>query len=172
MTTRETKDTSLIVTAETLAEAIVKATELASGNKRKIPYGQDKGATTFNPEGKRDRKIRHVIYQNGYRLFEHQLTDPEIDLLNSGKIKPGLYIDKLVHVVAVDMDDTEPDLGALHFNYRNKTADQRMALGSKLGGGGGTTGFERMLRLIVTEIEERAAQEKQRRKTEIEEALA
>jgi len=157
------------ISPDALANAIVKATEFASGRVRKVPYGQQRIRSPFNPTGNRHRTLNRRIYQNGFSLNIKLLHDAEIDLLNSGKIVPGRYLDKLI---TVRVEDEEDGTSAMHFDYRNRTADQRMALGMRLGAGGGATGFESLLRLILKEIDQRKADEKTKRKLEVEEALA
>jgi len=160
--------TPINVSAQVLAEAIVKAGEQTTGQRRKVPFGMHKTRSPFNPTGK-TRKLNRVVYQSGVRLNVKTLTDGEIELLNSGQIAPGRYIDKLV---TVKFGDSEEGESALFISYKNKTADQRMALGSRLGTGGGKTGFENMLRLIVAEIEDQKRTEKARRRQEVEEAMS
>jgi len=161
-------NTNLNIPAQVLADAIVTATELTSGRARKVPFGKQQIRSPFNPTGKRNRKLKQRVYQTGIRVNVKTLTDEEIALLNSGKIQPGRYIDRLVTVTVRDDQEGEP---SLLIDYNCKTADQRMNLAAKLGRGGGKEGFENMLRLIVKEIEENAASAKARRRQEVQEAM-
>lgn len=161
------KDKVVSVGASELANAIITATEQISGQRRQIPFGQHTPKSVFNPTG-RIRKLTKVFYQNGFRMNEPTLTDKEIDLLH--QIKPGRYIDSLV-TVAIDPngDDDGP---AVHIAYNCKTADQRMALGSKIGGATkGHTVLERMLEMMIEEHKEQQESRKAARKAEIEEAI-
>ena len=147
-----------------LAEAIVQASELASGQRRRIPHGQQQIRSPFNPSGKRGRKIRPwtAVWQAGFRVSVKTLTDREIELL--AKMKPGRYIDGLVTVVV----KPNPDGSELFINYNNKTADQRMALGSRVG----AKGFEGMLEMMLAEKTQQDKDIKAVRRREIEEAMA
>lgn len=141
--------TSVAISTKDLAEAIVSATEQSSGVRRRIPFGQQKIRSPFNPTGNRNRKLKKVFYQAGFRLGVKTLTDAEIDLLH--KLKPGLYIDNLVRVIERQGAGGEMEV---FINYSNSTADQRMALGSRIGGNPKKTGLQRMLEMILAEYEE------------------
>lgn len=149
--------------AQAIAAAIVGAVS-EMGPRRFVPFGKEKITNPFNKSGRRERKLHKQCYQNGYRMPVELLFDEEIALL--AQIKPGRYIDGLVTVT--DIDDV--DGGKLNIGYKNKTADQRMALGGRLTGVG-KTGFERMLRMIVQEHKDREAAMKAARRQEVREAL-
>lgn len=158
------------VLSKALAAAMKEVVEPLTAMQRRpqVPYGQHSRKTAFNPKGKESRPVKYIVFQNGYRVNPHVFFDEEIAMINSGKIKPGKYINNLVRVLILDEDGPEPQL---HFAYKNERADQRMALGSLLTGPE-KTGFARMCRMI---IEERAAQDEQAKKNrrrEIEEAMA
>jgi soluble cytochrome b562 len=166
---------SVTLSAADLASAIVKATETVSGQIRKVPYGQHKITSAFNPTGRRDRALKGRAYQNGFRLNVKQLTDAEIELLNSGKLRSGRYLDRMVTVrIATDVEG----LQAIYIDYPCKTADQRMQIGMRVGGGTRNaqgriiTGFENMLKIIIGEIDEADAAAKATRRREMTEALA
>lgn len=148
-----------------LAEAI--ASSIASvAPRRFVRHGEQTIKTPFNPKGIRNRKLKYKVFQNGIPENVKLLTDEEIALL--AQLKPGRYVENLVTVLEGVDGDAET---VFHINYKNKTADQRMALGSKLTGAG-KTGLERLLRMMVDEHADNERKKRLARKAEIEEALA
>jgi hypothetical protein len=160
------------IPVDVLTQALAAAMQQAMGNIQRprviVPFGQHSVKSAFNVKGKRERPVKYRIYQNGYWCNPRKLFDEEIALINSGKIKPGKYINGLVRVTIADEDTPEP---AMHFTYKNERADQRMALGSLLTGPE-KTGFARMLRLIVDERTAQDVQAKVNRRKQIQEDLA
>jgi hypothetical protein len=121
-TTTPAAGTSIQMTGESLANAIITATEQINGTRRQVPFGRHRVRTAFNKDGKR-REMHKVFYQNGFRAFENTLTDEEIDLIHT--VKSGKFIDGLITIIEVqDDDENQP---AVHMKYNCRTADQRMA---------------------------------------------
>lgn len=131
-----------------------------------IPFGQHDARTVFNPTGKRNRTLKYKSYQNGFPEKEDTLYDEEIELLD--KLEQGNYIDNLVTVLKTE----DFDGGTININYKCKTPDQRMAIGSRITGEPGSkSGFHSMLIKIVREQEARKAALKAQRKRDVEDAL-
>lgn len=145
---------SVDVMAKALAAAMQQVIGPRQNERINVKFGMHSVKTPFNPKGKKDRPCKYRVYQNGYWVKPRNLHDEELEMINSGQIKPGKYINSLVRVLISDEDTPEP---ALHFNYKNERADQRMALGTLLTGPE-KTGFARMMKLIINE---RAAQDAQ-----------
>ena len=143
------KDKDIVLTEDApdafskLAKAIVDANN--DGKIKKIPFGRQRINTPFNPTGKRGRRLARTVMQNGVKLNVKMLTDEEIALL--AKIKPGRYIHRLVQIVQTE-DDISGEQGGMDIRYKCKTADQRMALGSRIGN------FAGMLKMIIAEHEQ------------------
>lgn len=160
------------ISVDVLAAALTQAMQGVMAQQPKVrtqvPFGMHSKVTAFNPKGKANRPVKYKVYQNGYPVNPRTFFDEEIAMINSGKIKPGKYINSLVRVSITDEDTAEP---ALHFNYKNERADQRMALGSLLNGPE-KTGFGRMCRLIITEREAFDVQAKKNLRKNIEDAMA
>lgn len=119
----------------------------------KVPFSRFKTRSAFNPTGAR-RKLKYVVYQNGYRCNPKTLTDEEFALINSGKIRPGQYLSKLV-TVRIEQAASEEDQDKIHIGYHNKTPDQRMMLKEHW------RGFGDLLRKIVAESETASARRRQ-----------
>lgn len=130
---------------EKLAQAIVSATNANAGRKI-IPYGQEQIRTPWNPRGIRNRSLKYPVMQNGSRINVDFVDDEAIELLSH--IKPGRYLDRLVNVVQSE-DDISGEKGVIDIRYKTKTADQRMAIGSRIG----ATGFNGLLKLIIAEYD-------------------
>jgi len=117
------------ISSDDLARAIhalAKGQEaLVNSQVRKVPYANHKPRSSFNPAGKKKRKLKRVCYQNGYVMNVVLLHDREIDLLN--QLQGGKYLNGLV-TVKVDDRGSESTLNII---YRNKTVDERMALKSE-----------------------------------------
>jgi hypothetical protein len=98
---------------------------LINSQVRKVPFANHKPRSTFNPTGKKKRKLTRTCYQNSYFMNVALLHDEEIALLNV--LQPGKYLNGLV-TVRIDESGATP---ALNIVYRNKTVDERMALKSE-----------------------------------------
>lgn len=148
-----------------LAEAILMGLR-ANAPRKIIPFGQQNPTNAFNPTGKRGRKLHKKCYQNGFRLGTAEpdgninMTDEEIALI--AQVRPGHYVDNLITVVELPTVDG----GELHINYKNKTADQRMQIGSRVGS------FAGMLKLLIKEYDEQQAALKAQMRKNVEEAFA
>lgn len=104
---------------EKLSSAI--AAGIASTAPKKVTAGQYEPHTPWQPGSKRSaHKLKHTVYQNGYRVPVKRLTNQEIDNLNAIS-RPGRYINRMVEVVMWD----EGGLVNLDIRYNNKTHDQR-----------------------------------------------
>jgi hypothetical protein len=125
---------------------------------KKVPFSRFKTRSPFNPTG-RKRKLKVVLYQNGYRANPKTLTDTEFDIINSSKVRPGQYLSKIV-TVRVDRAVSAEDQDKLYISYHNKTPDQRMMNKDHW------NGFDDLLRKIVAESEARAVKIKARRQRE------
>jgi hypothetical protein len=160
------------VPVDVLAKALENAMNKVMGAQNRprvlVPFGQHSVKTAFNPQGKKNRKVNYLVFQNGYRINPKIFTDEEIALVNSGGIKPGRYLNNVLRVVIQDADGVEPQL---HFIYKNQTADQRMALGTQLTGVE-KTGFARMCRLVIDERAEQDKASKRALRKQMDEAAA
>lgn len=125
---------------------------------RKVPFSRFKTRNKFNPSG-RKRKLKFVIYQNGYRCNPKTLHDAEFEAINSGKIRPGQYLSKIV-TVRVDKASSPEDEDKIYISYHNKTHDQRIMNKDHW------NGFNDLLNKIVAESEARQLRVKQRRQRE------
>jgi hypothetical protein len=126
-----------------LAAAIVSATN-ANREKKQVPYGQHNVKSKLNPTGSRNRRLKTPVLQNGNRIDVNFIDDEAIELLSH--IKPGRYLDRLVTVVQME-DDISGEKGVIDIRYRTKTADQRMAIGNRIG----PEGFNGLLKMIIAE---------------------
>jgi len=106
--------------------ALAKGQEaLANSQVRKIPYANHKPRSSFNPTGKKKRKLSRKCYQNSYMMNINLLHDREIELLN--QLKAGKYLNGLVTVRVEDKGEES----SVNIIYRNKSVDERMALKSE-----------------------------------------
>jgi hypothetical protein len=155
------------MTGESLANAIITATEQINGTRRQVPFGRHRVRTAFNKDGKR-REMHKVFYQNGFRAFENTLTDEEIDLIHT--VKPGKFVDGLITIIEVqDDDENQP---AVHMKYNCRTADQRMQVGGRAARRGkNDTALRALLQQCLDEYDEQEADRKAARKAEIEDAI-
>lgn len=159
--------TSVQMTGDALANAIITATEQINGTRRQVPFGRHRVRTAFNKHG-RKREMHKVFYQNGFRAFENTLTDEEIDLIH--KVKPGKFIDGLVTIL--EIADDEEGQPAVHMKYNCRTADQRMAVGGRAGRKSkDDTALRSLLQQCLDEYEMQEADRKAARKAEIEDAI-
>ena len=144
----------------TLLEAIREQTAAltASMPQRKVLFSQFKTRSPFNPTGRR-RKLKFIVYQNGYRCNPKTLNDTEFNTINSGKIRPGQYLSKIVTVRVVKADSAEDD-DKIFISYNNKTPDQRMMNKDHW------NGFADLLNKIVAEGEARKLRLQKRRQSE------
>ncbi len=126
---------------------------------KKVLISQFEGPTAFNPTGKRRRKLKSVVFQNGYRVNVSTLHDREIALINSGRIKPGQYINKIVTIRREVGAGGEID--KLFISYDNQTVDQRMTQMSYW------KDFEELLTKCIAEAETRKTRLLARRRAEL-----
>ena len=124
----------------------------------KVHISKFKPISAFNPTG-RKRTLKVIVYQNGYRCNPKTLHDREFDIINSGKIRPGQYLSKIV-TVRIEKASSEEDQDKVFINYNNKTPDQRMMNKDHW------NGFTDLLEKIVAESEARQVRVKQRRQRE------
>jgi hypothetical protein len=103
--------------------ALAKGQEtLINSQVRKVPFANHKPRSSFNPTGKKRRKLTRRCYQNGYPMNINLLHDEEIELLN--RLQAGKYLNGLVTVRVEDKGAES----ALNIIYRNKSVDERFAL--------------------------------------------
>lgn len=169
MATNDTTTPAAIqMTGESLANAIITATEQINGTRRQVPFGRHRVRTAFNKDGKR-REMHKVFYQNGFRAFENTLTDEEIALIHT--VKPGKFIDGLITIL--EIADDEEGQPAVHMKYNCRTADQRMAVGGRAARKGkNDTALRALLQTCLDEYNEQESERKAARKAEIEDALS
>jgi hypothetical protein len=167
MASNDPTPATIQMTGESLANAIITATEQINGTRRQVPFGRHRVRTAFNKDGKR-REMHKVFYQNGFRAFENTLTDEEIDLIHT--VKPGKFIDGLITIIEVqDDDENQP---AVHMKYNCRTSDQRMAVGGRAGRKSKTdTALRSLLQQCLDEYNEQESDRKAARKAEIEDAI-
>ena len=127
-----------------LATAIADAIA-SNAPKRKLTVGQIVSRSPFNPTGKRKRKLKRVMYQNGNRLRERFLHDEEIALLD--QIKAGHYVNGKIIVIENDADGDK----SVHIRYKNRNQNDRMDLQSEV------PNLKAMLSRIVSEQTDQAA---------------
>jgi hypothetical protein len=113
--------------------------------------------------------VNFIVYQNGYRLRPLKYFDEEIELINSGKIKPGLYFNKHLRISFVDEDTIEPKM---MLTYKSETADQRMTFASFFVGAPGKTGLARIFNKVIAERESIELTNKEARKKQHREDFA
>lgn len=94
---------------------------------RKVKFGQQSEVSPFNPTGNKKRALRRQMYVHGQPLNERTLHDEEIALLNSDKIRPGRYVEKLVTVREEENEDGTGEK-SIYIDYSNKTQNQRLAM--------------------------------------------
>ena len=121
---------------------------------RKVPFARFKTRSKFNPDGKK-RKLKFIVYQNGYRCNPKTLTDTEFALINSGKIRPGQYLSKIV-TVRIQKSESAEDQDKIFLSYNNKTPDQKLMNKDHW------NGFTDLLQKIVAEVETRQVRMQQR----------
>lgn len=146
-------DGGMALLAGAIAEAINSTKE-----KPRIRFGQHSLKTPFNPEGKKNRGMRRVHYQNGHLMQERVLTDREIALLD--KIKQGSYLENKIQVLEVK----EGIDNVVHIRYNNRNADARNDLDAL------APTLAAKLQMIVDEGVQQAAAIKAARRQEILEA--
>lgn len=130
----------------------------ASMPPRRVLFSKFKTRSPFNPTG-RKRKMKFIVFQNGYRCNPKTLTDVEVDIINSGKIRSGQYIEKIV-TVRIDKAASPEDSDKIFLSYNNKTPDQRMMVKDHW------RNFSDLLQQIVAEGEAKTLRMKQRRQLE------
>ena len=125
---------------------------------KKVHLSKFKPVSSFNPSG-RKRNLKYVVYQNGYRCNPKTLSDAEFDLINSGKIRPGLYLSKIVTVRVLKAENPE-DTDKIFISYNNKTPDQKLMNKDHW------NGFYDLLTKVVAEGEARRVRIKKRQQLE------
>lgn len=168
-----------VITVETLAAALTQAmgavaATQASGNagiaeaiKGAVVAAQPKPKITianrrrFNPNNptNRERKLRVKFFQNFAEIDVEEMSDEVFDLLNSGKLKQGGFLNDprtgpMFEIINVKRG---AQIG-LHLRYDNSTINKRMLVDSKVQGG-----LAGILRLCIREAEEQAVARKARR---------
>lgn len=93
---------------------------IAATAPKKVTLGQYDRRSPNQPDKRLTHTLKHVCYQNGYRIPAKRLTNAEIDGLNA-ITRPGRYINRMVEVALWD------DGGVVHLDlrYTNLTADSR-----------------------------------------------
>ena len=89
---------------------------------RKVPYANFKRRSSFNPDGRKNRKLIRRCYQNGYPMNVVVLHNEEIEILN--RLKAGRYLNG---IVTVRVEEKGVD-STLNIIYKNKSADDKMEL--------------------------------------------
>lgn len=143
-----------------VANALVTAVT-AIAPKQYVKFGQQDLKTPFNPTGKRNRKLKRTMFQNGNRLNERVLSDQEIALLD--QLVPGRYIEGLITVIEKDNGNNEK---TVYIQYKNKTVDQRQNLQTY------ASTFTAQLQRMVDEARESLESAQRARTAEVKAALA
>jgi hypothetical protein len=120
---------------------------------KKVGFAAFKPKSSFNPTGRKNRECKVIIYQNGYRIPVHVMTEKEIEL--APKLRPGAFIEKLVSIRREMGGNGEDD--KVFISYNNKTVDQRMILKSHW------RSLEELYEKCIAEGEARKARVKARR---------
>lgn len=128
---------SVNVTA--LAQAIAAAVQ-GIAPPRQLTVDEVPPRSSFNPDGRRNRELSRVVYQNGNRLNAEFLHDEEIALL--GLLRPGKFVNGLVTVYEQDKGGSVD----LHIAYKCGK-DDRYALKNEV------RNFTELLKRCVSEAE-------------------
>lgn len=104
-----------------IAQAIADALQ-ANQPKHDVLFADRLPRSSFNPTGKRDRKLRCDFFQNDGLMNIEFLHDEEISLLN--QLRPGKYDSNGVIVTVVENDLGESTEMRIH--YKTKELADRM----------------------------------------------
>jgi hypothetical protein len=114
---------AILALAEKLGTSQEKLNEtLAALRESQTPREVNFGDTDYQARLRAETKVlKRPAFQNGYEVNPSGLSDEVIERL--ANLKPGSYIGGVVKV-AVEGE-------SIHLIYKNRTADQRMALNAK-----------------------------------------
>jgi lambda repressor-like predicted transcriptional regulator len=150
--------------AEGIATAISGQIQHLVPRNRTHEFATRKERSSFNPTGKKNRKLPCSVWQNQTRVNVHLLHDREIALLTElhelvTRLKQPSWkcLDGALTVRMFDNGRGDQDLA---LSYANRTVDQRMSLSSALVNRG-VSGFEGMISVCLVDI--RAEAESRRR---------
>lgn len=116
------------ITNDRLADVLEKIVD--SSPIKKVPFSKFKPKSSFNPEGRKGRKLQCRFYQNGYPVQIDKLADEEIRLFNElqSLMKPTdvLKVGLITWLKVQNGGNMD-----LHLSYKNKSNDDKLALKSE-----------------------------------------
>lgn len=132
--------TQNVVSTDALAEALVKAINLAKPKEKKTAANRVPNTPWTPKDGSPKLKLKRRVHQHGLLLDPDFLTNEQIALFN--KLRPGLFLDG--HVRVTRRKDRGVDI-----SYPVKTAAQRLRLVNQFG----IRSIDELLQRCITEAE-------------------